>query len=90
MGREFRSVRPSHVQAVTAVLKLPPRPPKSLCMLSVRSRLISLLVVVCAFAAPASAHAAPLDLAGFRFTSALLFVNENAGDAVITVTQPGF
>jgi endoglucanase len=38
-------------------------------------------------AAAGSAHAALLDLQGFRLTSPVLFVNENAGNAVITIER---
>jgi endoglucanase len=44
-------------------------------------------LLVGALAAPAAASAAPLDLAGFTISSPLLFVNENAGAAVITVNR---
>lgn len=38
-------------------------------------------------AAAAQASAAPLDLTGFRMLSPVLFVNENAGSAVITIER---
>ena len=36
---------------------------------------------------PAAAHAAPFDPLGFRFSSPVYVVNENAGQAVITITR---
>ncbi|HWF34186.1 MAG TPA: hypothetical protein VG295_02415, partial [Solirubrobacteraceae bacterium] len=52
-------------------------------------RLISALaaLILTALAAPGAASAAPLDLAGFHISSPLLFVNENAGSAVIEVDR---
>lgn len=51
-------------------------------------RLIPLAAfVVAALAAPTVSSAAVLDLTGFHLTSPLLFVNENAGSAVITVER---
>ena len=44
-------------------------------------------LVLAALAAPAAASAATLDLTGFTISSPLLFVNENAGAAVITVNR---
>jgi len=38
-------------------------------------------------ALPSAASAAPFDLLGFHFQSPLLFVNENAGNAVVTVER---
>jgi endoglucanase len=51
-----------------------------------RLMLLSVLVVA-SLAAPAVASAAVLDLTGFRLVSPLLFVNENAGSAVITIDR---
>jgi endoglucanase len=56
-------------------------------MLLSRRLLLLALLVVASLAAPAVASAATLDLAGFRLDSPLLFVNENAGSAVITVSR---
>jgi endoglucanase len=43
--------------------------------------------LLCTLVGPAVAHAAPFDLLGFRFSSSLYFVNENAGAAVITIER---
>ncbi len=40
-----------------------------------------------AWLGPAAAHAAPFDPLGFRLSSPVYFVNENAGQAVITITR---
>ena len=57
-------------------------------MRSVRRLILLAAVVVASLAAPAAASAdPPLDLAGFTISSPLLFVNENAGAAVITVNR---
>jgi endoglucanase len=53
-------------------------------------RLGALLALVCTLVSvliPAGAHAAALNLGGFRFTSPLLFVDEDAGNAVVTVER---
>jgi endoglucanase len=54
-----------------------------------RSLLVCLagLAAACALIAPAGAQAAPNDPLGFHFLSPALTVNENAGEAVITVTR---
>jgi endoglucanase len=51
------------------------------------ARLLGPLLAVAVLASPASAHAAKYDPNGFRFTSTRLFVDENAGAAVITVER---
>jgi len=51
----------------------------------IRRLLLLAVSVVVALAAPTAASAAVLDLTGFHLVSPLLFVNENAGSAVITV-----
>jgi endoglucanase len=57
-------------------------------MSRLRAALISLLLgPLAALAAPAGAHAATFDPLGFHFSSPLLSVNENAGNAVITVER---
>ncbi len=55
--------------------------------LPTRLSLLALLLVLCVIASPAAAGAAPFDPHGFHFTSARLYVDENAGDAVITVER---
>jgi endoglucanase len=54
-------------------------------MPSIRRLITSLAFAVCVLAAPAAAHAATFDPLGFHFASPALAVNENAGNAVITV-----
>jgi endoglucanase len=57
-------------------------------MHSVRRLILLAALVVAALAAPSAASADPLlDLAGFHISSPLLFVNENAGAAVIEVDR---
>jgi endoglucanase len=56
-------------------------------MRSVRRLFLLAVLVIAALAAPAAASAATLDLAGFTISSPLLFVNEDAGAAVITVNR---
>jgi endoglucanase len=57
-------------------------------MRSVRRLFLLAVLVIAALAAPAAASAAPLlDLAGFTISSPLLFVNEDAGAAVVTVNR---
>ncbi|HEY5318758.1 MAG TPA: glycoside hydrolase family 6 protein [Solirubrobacteraceae bacterium] len=56
-------------------------------MPSIRRLILLIVLAVAALAAPAAASAAPLDLAGFTISSPLLFVNENAGAAVVTVNR---
>ncbi|HWE33745.1 MAG TPA: glycoside hydrolase family 6 protein [Solirubrobacteraceae bacterium] len=53
------------------------------------ARRIAILVatLVGALLGPAAAHAAPFDPLGFRLSSPVYFVNENAGQAVITITR---
>jgi endoglucanase len=53
----------------------------------IRRLLLLAVSVVVALAAPTAASAAVLDLTGFHLVSPLLFVNENAGSAVITVER---
>jgi len=53
----------------------------------IRRLMLLAVLVVASIAAPAVASAATLDLTGFHFVSPLLFVNENAGSAVITVER---
>ena len=45
---------------------------------------------MCTLLVPAAAEAAPFDLLGFRLSSPVYVVNENAGAAVITVIAAGF
>jgi endoglucanase len=57
-------------------------------MLRLRRLVIMPAVLVCALLAPAAAHAdAASDPAGFRLDSSALYVHENAGSAVITVSR---
>jgi endoglucanase len=56
-------------------------------MNQVRSALISLLLIAAGLALAGGAHAAPTDPGGFHFLSPTLTVDENAGDAVVTVTR---
>ena len=57
-------------------------------VVSLRRLILLPALVLAALLAPAAASAAPpLDLAGFTISSPLLFVNENAGNAVITVNR---
>jgi endoglucanase len=56
-------------------------------MRSVRRLTLLAVLALAALAAPSAASAAPLDLLGFRISSPLLFVNENAGSAVIEVDR---
>ncbi len=54
-----------------------------------RFRRIAILAATLAGAllGPAAAHAAPFDPLGFRLSSPVYIVNENAGEAVITITR---
>src|SRR3984957_13893682 len=57
-------------------------------MRSARRRILLAALVFAALAAPSAASADPLpDLAGFHISSPLLFVDENAGAAVIEVDR---
>ncbi|HWF71850.1 MAG TPA: glycoside hydrolase family 6 protein [Solirubrobacteraceae bacterium] len=56
-------------------------------MRSARRLILLAALVVGALAVPSAASAAPLDLTGFHISSPLLFVNENAGAAVIEVDR---
>lgn len=60
---------------------------KDTIMPSLRSVLMSLLVAMLSLAAPAGAGAAPFFRDGFHFTAPRLFVNESAGEAVVTVVR---
>jgi endoglucanase len=51
------------------------------------ARVVGLLLGLLALAAPGVAHAARFDASGFHFSSNRLYVDENAGDAVITVQR---
>lgn len=48
---------------------------------------LALALALAVLALPRAASAAPLDLAGFHISSPLLFVNENAGAAVVEVDR---
>ena len=56
-------------------------------MPSLRISLLSLVTALCALIAPGAAQAATFDPLGFHLTSAALTVNENAGNAVITIAR---
>jgi endoglucanase len=56
-------------------------------MARLRSTVLSILLLALGVALPAAAQAAPLDPNGFHFLSSNLFVEENAGQAVITVAR---
>jgi endoglucanase len=52
-----------------------------------RLSLLPLLLTLGALVLPSAAGAAPLDLQGFHLAAPVLTVNENAGNAVVTVTR---
>jgi endoglucanase len=54
---------------------------------SVRHIAILAATLAGALLGPAAAYGAPFDPLGFRFSSPVYFVNENAGHAVITITR---
>jgi endoglucanase len=89
-GRAKASPPASETCDVCAVKLLYPRVARALAAIATAAAVAVALTAVLAGAAligATPASAAPLDVLGFRLSSPLLFVNEDAGDAVITVTR---